>query len=246
MELLREDPFRCYEKGQQEEKDVFIPQWFVDVSDEADAGNPWLLAELWLCSGNWAGISSQAGELPSGTPALQTSQSPCQHICCKYSNIQLLFSKEQKLTLLFHIFPKAGSSKSFNPLSISLQPRLGKFEHINPNISPFLISLVAIATWRGLLASAWQTDGNVQLLLQLGNVKSESPHGITLAGLTFKSQALCAQENDCHSSHRVFHFSRKQGVQRKVVSSPFLFLSEALRWTLKCKGAKEIQIPYLN
>lgn len=157
-----------------------------------------------------------------------------------------LFWKEQQLTLLFHIFPEAGSSKSFNSLTISLQPGPGKFERINPNISPFLISLVAIATWRGLLASAWRTDGTVQLLLQLGNVKSESLRGIMLAGLTFKSQALCAQEDDCHSSHRVFHFSRKQGVQKKVVFSTFPFLSEALRWTLKCKRAKEIQIPYLN
>lgn len=46
--------------------------------------------------------------------------------------------------------------------------------------------------------------------------------------------------------HTVFHFSRKQGVQRKVVFSTFLFLSEALRWTLKCKASKENQIPYLT
>lgn len=159
---------------------------------------------------------------------LQTSQSPCKHTWCECSLKDSGPISQGSCPFSFIFSLKLGSSESFNPLTISLRPRLGKFERINPNISPFLISLIAIATWRGLLASAWQTDGTEQLLLQLGNVKSESPHGIMLAGLTFKPQALCAQENDCHSSHRVFHCGRKQGVQRKVVFSTFLFLSEAL------------------
>lgn len=200
----------------------------------------WASRSSWLCSDNWAGISSQAGELSSGTLAWFSKPARV-HASTLGVNAQRFRCCFARSSFSFIFSLKARSSESFNPLTISLQPRLGKFEWI----SPFLISLVAIATWRGLLASAWQTDGTVQLLLQLGNVKSESPHGITLAGLTFKSQALCAQENDCRSSQRVFHFSTKQGVQRKVVFSTFLF-SEALRWTLKCRGAKEIQIPYLN
>lgn len=63
VELLSEDPSHCFEDGEQEGKDVFIEEWFVEWSW------CWESRSCWLCSGVWAGISSQDGELSSGTLA---------------------------------------------------------------------------------------------------------------------------------------------------------------------------------